>query len=230
MIKFLILFLITGLIVISIFFLYRREWNSLNMFLQKTFNFFKNFHSILKNLFIKFKSSKKLLYRNKPKYDLISSKEIFESIKEIREYLSILTKNVSKKDEEIDRFKKGHDVKIFKNFLNRFLRVYKVVEEDIEFYTEKGNVEISKILNNIKSNLKEAFLDCELEEFQPQEGQTYKECFGLSEDIEHISTNDKTKDMKIVKVKRKGFKLKTYYGYEVIRPAIVSIYKYKERK
>ncbi len=229
MINLLVLFLVIGLIIILCIFSTEKKMASFR-YISKKINLFKKFPFNLKVFLSSLNLQKKLVYKIKSKYTSTSSRDVFESIKEIKEYLSILTKNVSKKDEEIDRLKKGYDLKIFKDFLNRFLRVYRIVEEDVEFYTEKSNREISKILNNIKFGLKEAFLDCGLEEFQPQEGEIYKECFGLSENVEHVNTDDKTKDMKIVKVKKKGFKMKTYCGYEVIRPAIVSIYKYTERK
>ena len=79
-----------------------------------------------------------------------SKKEDSELIKELKEYLSILTKNVAKKDEDINRLKEGYDTKIFKGFLNRFFRVYRMIEEDLVFYTEEDNQQFTKLLNNLK--------------------------------------------------------------------------------
>lgn len=157
-----------------------------------------------------------------------SKKAEFEEIKEIKEYLSLLTKNVSKKDEEISRLKEGYDTKIFKGFLDRFFRVYKIIEEDLEFYTDEGNQQFVNLLNNLKFALKEAFLDCGLEEFSPQKGEEYKKAFGVSENIMNIETNIESENMKIAKIKSSGFKIKNDYGDEIIKPAIVSVYRYKK--
>ena len=157
-----------------------------------------------------------------------SKKEDSNIIKELREYLSILTKNTSKRDEEISRLREGYDTKIFKGFLNRFFRVYKIVEEDLEFYTNESNEQFIKLLNNLKLTLKEAFLDCGLEEFSPQKGEEYKKAFGISENIVNIKTTVESEDMKIAKIKSSGFKIKNDCRDEVIKPAIVAVYKYKK--
>ena len=155
-------------------------------------------------------------------------KEDSELIKDLKEYLSILTKNVAEKDEDISRLREGYDTKIFKGFLNRFFRVYRIIEEDLEFYTDKGDEQFIKLLSNLKLVLKEAFLDCGLEEFSPQKGEEYKEAFGVSENIMSIETADESENMKIAKIKSSGFKIKNDYGDEIIKPAIVAVYRYKK--
>lgn len=157
-----------------------------------------------------------------------SKKAEFEVIKEIQEYLSLLTKSVSKKDEEISKLKEGYDTKIFKRFLDRFFRVYRIIEEDLEFYTDEGNQKFIKLLNNLKLALKEAFLDCGLEEFSPQKGEEYKKAFGVSENIINIETNIESENMKIAKIKSSGFKINNEYGNEVVKPALVTVYRYKK--
>ena len=156
-------------------------------------------------------------------------KEDSELIKALKEYLSILTKNVAEKDEDISRLREGYDTKIFKGFLNRFFRVYRIIEEDLEFYTDKDDEQFIKLLSNLKLVLKEAFLDCGLEEFSPQKGEEYKKAFGVSENIVNIETTAENENMKIAKIKSSGFKLKNDYGDEVIKPAIVAVYKYKKK-
>ena len=164
-----------------------------------------------------------------------SKKENSEIVKELKEYLSILTKSTSKKDEEIIRLREGYDMKIFKGFLNRFFRAYRMIEEDLEFYTDKDTDENNEscitLLNNLKQTLKESFLDCGLEEFSPQKGEEYKKAFGVSENIVNIETTVESENMKIAKIKSSGFKLKNYYNdrYEVIKPAIVAVYKLKKK-
>ena len=158
----------------------------------------------------------------------IFKKENYEVVKELKEYLSLLTKNISKKDEEISRLREGYDIKIFKGFLNRFFRVYRIVEEDLEFYTNEGNQQFVTLLNNLKFVLKEAFLDCGLEEFLPQKGEEYKKAFGISENIVNIETKIESEDMKIAKIKSSGFKIKNNYGNEIVKPAVVAVYKYKK--
>ena len=157
-----------------------------------------------------------------------SKKEDSELVKELKEYLSILTKNISKKDKEISRLKEGYDTKIFKGFLNRFFRIYRTVEEDLEFYTDEKNEQFIKLLSNLKSVFKEAFLDCGLEEFSPQKGEEYKKAVGVSENTVSIETQIESENMKIAKIRSSGFKMKNDYGYEIIKPAVVAIYKYKK--
>lgn len=159
-----------------------------------------------------------------------SKQENFELIKEIKEYLFILTKNVSKKDEDIKRLREGYDIKIFKRIANHFFSVYRMVEEDLEFYIKKENQDFIKLLKNLKSALREAFLDCGLEEFSPQKGEKYQKAFGVSGNTVNIETEIESEDMKITEIKNTGFKIKNDYGYEIIKPAVVAIYKYKKKK
>ena len=159
---------------------------------------------------------------------LNSKKEDSELIKEINEYLFNLTKIVKKKDEDISRLREGYDTKIFKGFLNRFFRAYRIVEEDLELYMKEGNQQFTKLLNNLKCALKEAFLNCGLEEFSPRKGENYKEAFGVSENIVNIETEIESEDMKIAEIKSSGFKIKNDYGNEVIKPAVVVVYKYRK--
>ena len=147
-----------------------------------------------------------------------------QTIDKIDKYLSLLTKKTSEKDEEIKRLKEGYDAKIFKDFIGRFLRVYKMIEDDIESFENEGNKQCVDLLGRLKSMLKEAFLDCGLEEFSPKKGQNYKEAFGVSESVICINTNLENNHMKISRVKSSGFKIRNHYGDEVIKSSIVEVY------
>ena len=181
--------------------------------------FTKN-QSHLSNLSIVIDKFKKTILKSKT--------EDSEVIKEIQNYLSILRENTLKTDEEISRLREGYDTKIFKDFLNRFFRVYRIIEEDLEYYKDKNEEPFIKLLNDLKISLKEAFLDCGLEEFSPKKGEEYKKAFGVSENIVSIETTVESENMKIAKIKSSGFKVKNDYGYKVMKPAIVTVYKYKK--
>ena len=118
-------------------------------------------------------------------------------------------------------------LKFLRDSLIVFFRVYRMVEEDLAFYTEEGNQQFTKLLDNLKCALKEAFLDCGLEEFSPQKGEEYKEAFGVSENTISVETKIESEDMKIAEIKSSGFKIKNDHGDEIIKPAVVAVYKYK---
>lgn len=154
-----------------------------------------------------------------------------QTINKIDKYLSILTKKNSEKDEEIKRLKEGYDTKIFEGFITRFLRAYKNIEDDIEeLFENKGNEKCVNLLSHLKSVLKEALLDCGLEEFSPKKGQDYRKTFGVSETSTIcINTNLENNHMKIARVKSSGFKIKNHYGDKVIKPSVVEVYIFKKR-
>lgn len=175
------------------------------------------------------KSKIKILLNNfseLEKFFLKIKKEDSKFIKDSKNSLSLLVDSISSKDKEIGRLKEGYDYKVFKNYINRFLRIYQVLEEDIEYYEDKNNKEITKCLNNIKVVFDDCLLECDVQTFCPTIGENYKKAFGVSDTPERIDTALEDDSMKIAYIKRNGFK--NINNDEVLRPAVVSVYKYKK--
>ena len=179
-----------------------------------------------------------LIANNKSKMEILLNefknikKENTEPIKNTEKYLNILSESVAEKDKDINRLKEGYDTKIFKNFLNRFLRVYQIVEDDLRSYEEnnKNNInnKVINLLSELKVDLTEAFLDCGLKEFSPKVGDSYRDAVGVQENPILVDTEKEKEDMKISEIKSKGFKTTGNEREEIIKPSIVSVYRYKK--
>ena len=211
-----------SLLVVAIYLLtWRRalDGSQISIIPSELLSAFEKNRSLMSNFSRQLENSQKNISKIK--------REDSDTILELKDYLSVLTKSVTEKDNDIIRLKGGYDYKIFKGFLNRFIRVYKTIEEDLDYYAEKENTEMVKFLENLKDIFKEAFLDCGLKKFSPKEGEDFKSAFGVSK-TDHIHTDSKDKDMKIAEIKNEGFKLSNDFGEEVIRPSFVKVYIYKK--
>ena len=121
---------------------------------------------------------------------------------EIKDALSIFQNSLNIKDAEIERLKKGNDAEVYRRFLNRFIRLYTIIEEEIEDMSDSDSAK--KILTDIQQLLEDALIDCGLETFSPEVGQGIREAFGIAERPELIETTDESKHLCIAEVLRPG--------------------------
>ena len=168
------------------------------------------------------------------KLQVEKNEKIIKLNNESTKYLSLLTKNVNQKDKELQRLKEGYDYRVFKNFLNRFMKIHHIVGEELQSYSrgfDKKDESIKNIvsfLETLRVLLEDAFLECGLDSFAPKKGEGFKEAFGVSSDFEPVYTEDEGKNMKIAKIKSKGFKLDNEFGEKVVKPSFVQVYIYKK--
>lgn len=145
-------------------------------------------------------------------------------LKDNTESFKILAETISKKDEEIKQFKEGYDLKILNRFKDRFLRIYRIIEEDILFYEQENNTETLRCLKNIQDIFEDFLLEIDVESFVPKIGADYKTAYGVSHNPKRIITKIQDDNMRIANIKNKGFKIND----KILSPAVVSVYKYKK--
>lgn len=139
-----------------------------------------------------------------------------------------LQQAISNRDDEISRLKKGHDAKIFKRFITRFIRVSVALEEIREEAKDSDQAKNYKYLCRLIQNSLE---DCGVEQVRPEINSDYRESGPeIADDPTLITTNDSTLDFKIASVESPAYVIEGEGDREIIIPAKVSVYKLEEQE
>jgi hypothetical protein len=148
------------------------------------------------------------------------SDDLLESFLTLQEALSA-------RDEEISRLKKGHDAKVFKRFLNRFLRVDRSLREMKEEFSSQADQKNYKYLSRI---MQDALEECGVEQFIPEVGSDYRNAGPqIADDPSILVTDDPSQDFKISAIETAGYILEGEGGVEVIVPSKVSIFRFNPK-
>lgn len=131
-----------------------------------------------------------------------------------------LQKAIEEKDQEIARYKAGYDSKVFKQFINRFLRV----DQAIEDYLLEVNKDLKTPLEDVRSVLEDALDDCGVEKFAPEKDAPYKNTEGVADRPKLQETDVPEKNGLIAEVIEHGYRLRNGESHEIIVPAKVSVY------
>jgi len=114
--------------------------------------------------------------------------------------------------------------------VNEHFETIGFTDENVKEYIEKGSAD-SEGLEDISIVLEDAFLECGVEAFSPEEGSNYKTAEGVADNPKDINTDDESKNFTIAKVLSEGYKREIGDGsYKIITEAKVSIYIYKKPK
>lgn len=137
-----------------------------------------------------------------------------------------LQATISNRDEEINRLKKGHDTKIFKRFIMRFVRVSNALQEIRDEAQDSDQAKNYKYLCRLIQN---ALEECGVEQLSPEIGTDYRQLGSeVDDDPKIIETNDELKNFHIASVESLAYIIQGEGGREIILPASVSIYRSKE--
>lgn len=159
---------------------------------------------------------------------LQSSAEQNRKSDDLLESFLTLQKALDAKDEEIGRLKKGHDAKIFKRFLLRFVRVDRSLRE---MEHEFSGQEHQKNYRYLKRVMQDALEECGVEQFMPSEGIDYREAGKeIADEPETIETTNPDEDFKIAKIETPAYIIEGEGEREVIVPSKVSIYRFHSTK
>lgn len=135
---------------------------------------------------------------------------------------------ISTRDDEISRLKKGYDVKVFKRFVTRFIRVSIALEEirDEAQYSDQA-----KNYNYLCRLIQNAIEDCGVEKVNPPINSDYREAGPeVADDPLLIGTNDPSLNFMIASVESPAYVVEGEGDREILIPAKVSIYKTEEQK
>jgi hypothetical protein len=151
-----------------------------------------------------------------------------EKSESLLESFLTLQQAISTRDDEIARLKKGHDAKIFKRFIGRFIRVSVALEEIREEAKDSDQAKNYKYLCRLIQN---ALEDCGVEQIRPEINSDYREAGPeIADDPTLISTNDSTLDFKIASVESPAYVIEGEGDREILIPSKVSVYKIEERE
>ena len=130
---------------------------------------------------------------------------------------------LSSRDEEIARLRKNYDSKVFKRFLNRFIRVSQALEELEPEFKETGNQKNHRYISRL---IEGALEECGVEQFTPEAGVDYRDAGSeIADDPAVIETDDANLDFIISHVDRPGYQIVGQEETEIIVPSRVTIYR-----
>ena len=152
------------------------------------------------------------------------SDKFIEEISNMNKIITHLQGAVEKKEEEMERFKKGYDADIYRKFLLRFTRVDRVLKE----YIEDGTIDLEG-LEDIHSQMEDALEECGVEPFYPEIGLDFKTQDNIEDNPKKILTNDKNQHETVAEVSQIGYLRRCEdTSVEIISQAKVVIYDYAE--
>jgi len=146
-----------------------------------------------------------------------------ESSAQVLEAFTGLQDALSAKDKEIQRLKSGYDAEIFRRFLNRFLRLDRTLNEEIEDAGD-GDTELLELLTEFRILLNDAFLDCGLEKFEPTIGASIRDADGADENYKTVVAGEHDAPLTIAQVIEAGWRINTPSGHEYIKKARVAVF------
>lgn len=151
-----------------------------------------------------------------------------EKSNEVLESFLTLQEALTARDNEIARLKKGHDAKIFKRFLNRFIRVDRALGEMEAEFSDPAQ---QKNYRYLKRVMQDALEECGVEEYWPDTGADYRDAGPeIAEEPAVIDTDDPEQDFRIAAVLSKGYVVTGEGDGEVIVPAKVSIFRLRQQE
>ena len=133
-----------------------------------------------------------------------------------------LQKKLNTQDLEIERLRKGYDNHITKKIITGFIKVFNYVEE------LKSQSLDQESLINVSLLLQYALEDCNVYQFTPTLGSDFRETEGLDSRPEIVETDKQNLNYKIAEVKKPGFKITYQDETEILQPASVTVYRFKE--
>ncbi len=144
---------------------------------------------------------------------------------DVLEALAIFQKSLSEKDAEIERLRKGGEAIVFRKFLKRFIRAVRIIEEEIADAEAAGKD--TKVLSDIRMYVEDALEESGIDVFHPATGKPYQSAYGVAERPDTIPTDDPDQHLLIAAVEQPGYALVTPDGQDLMKPAIVKVYKYQ---
>lgn len=137
-----------------------------------------------------------------------------------------LQETISNRDEEIARLKKGHDSKVFKRFITRFIRVSVSLEEIRE---EAIDTDQAKNYKYLCKKIRNALEECGVEQLFPEVGHDYRQMGSeVDDDPKVIDTNDESKNFQVVSVESPAYVFEGEGDREIIIPSKVTIYRIQQ--
>ena len=133
-----------------------------------------------------------------------------------------LQKALNQKDAEIERLRGGYDNEVFRRFLSRFLKLEKIIGEDIEDLASDDS-KTCETLTEIQTLLKDALAECGLESFSPELGASIRDTVGV-ENSKQLPAEHAEQVFTIAEVIEPAWRIRTPVGFDYVKDARVVVY------
>ena len=131
--------------------------------------------------------------------------ETQQNYKNILNALRVFQEQLTKREQEIDRLRRGGDAEVFRRFLNRFLRLYRDMNTDLKELKENGKQ--TDLVEDHMHQLEDALFDTGLERFRPQLNSDFRSEQGIADNPATVETDDPELDFKVAEILKDGFLL-----------------------
>lgn len=135
---------------------------------------------------------------------------------------------ISNRDEEISRLKKGHDAKVFKRFVARFIRVSAAMEE---IRSEAESSDQFKNYTYLCRLIQSALEECGVEQISPEINSDFRTLgIEVDDDPKIINTEDEALNFLVASVESPAYVIEGEGEKQIIIPSRVIIYRTQEKK
>jgi molecular chaperone GrpE (heat shock protein) len=142
---------------------------------------------------------------------------------DLMEAFTVLQTELTNRDKEIQRLKKGYDLEIFRKFLVRFIRTDDALSHEVQAAKLEKN-DYYQNFEEIQELLRDAFDECGVSSFSPNIGTSIRNEFGVDDNYGTLPARSKEEEHTIAEVIEPGFKIQTPNGPVCIKPAKVTVY------
>ncbi len=147
-------------------------------------------------------------------------KNLLDEINNLKSLFVDLNTELTEKENELKKYKKGYEKTVLKGFFNKLIDINELA----------GNLSTNsneKDIHNLKNYILFTLQELDIEEFSPTVNEDFRTQDGVNAHSEVFETGDKSKNGKVVKALKKGYKVTLDDGsVEIIQNAVAQVYKF----
>ena len=156
-----------------------------------------------------------------------SSNQQAQKADSLLESFLTLQQAISSRDDEIARLKGGYDAKLYKRFLNKFIRLSQSINE---IYGEAKGTPEEKNYRYLSRSIAVALEDCGVDTYEPEVDTDYREVGAeVADDPNEIETDDPQKDFMIASVDSPAYIVEGEGERQIIIQSKVTIYRHQQQ-
>jgi molecular chaperone GrpE (heat shock protein) len=151
-------------------------------------------------------------------------KNLQDEIINLKNLFVSLNSELTEKENELKKYKKGYQKTVLKGFFNKLIDINELASNLSTSSSEKD-------IHNLKNYILFTLQELDIEEFSPTVNEDFRTQNGVNAHSDVVKTGDKSKNGKVVKALKKGYKVTLDDGsLEIIQNAVAQVYKFVEEK
>tara|TARA_B100001121_G_C18688431_1_gene621835 strand:+ start:1557 stop:2132 length:576 start_codon:yes stop_codon:yes gene_type:complete len=151
-------------------------------------------------------------------------KNLQDEIINLKNLFVSLNSELTEKENELKKYKKGYQKTVLKGFFNKLIDINELASNLSTSSSEKD-------IHNLKNYILFTLQELDIEEFSPTVNEDFRTQNGVNAHSDVYETGDKSKNGKVVKALKKGYKVTLDDGsVEIIQNAVAQVYKFVEEK